>query len=205
MWNLKFVSSQTTPWSIKPSRSPMIASGYNKISLIWKSRNRIGRWSSILQNVTFYTSQFRKCHPHVHIYKLKGQVLDPLHSAKKLGVYLSVDLRWNDHIKTISNKANKTLGFLKRNLILCPPKTNETAYKTLGRPNSGILFICVEFTGSCDRRFFHFRTTLRAKRELYSGFELWKLSSRLGKLYQLKCQLARMQEPSPLWAPGPNH
>ena len=57
------------------------------------------------------------CYPYVHVYKLKGQVLDPVHSVK----YLSVDLRWNDHIKTISNKANKTLGFLKRNLILLLP------------------------------------------------------------------------------------
>ena len=88
----------------------------------------------------------RKCHPYVHVYKLKGQVLDPVRSVK----YLSVDLRWNDDIKTLSNKANKTLGFLKRNLILCPPNTKETAYKALVRPNSAILFICVGFTNSCD-------------------------------------------------------
>ena len=105
----------------------------------------------------------RKCHPYVHVYKLKGQVLDPVHSVK----YLSVDLRWNDHIKTTSNKGKKTLGLLKRNLILfCPPKTKETAYKALLRPNSGILFICVGFTYSCDGRFFHFRKTSRVKREL---------------------------------------
>ena len=35
----------------------MIASSYNNTSLIWKSGNRIERWSSILQNVMFYTSQ----------------------------------------------------------------------------------------------------------------------------------------------------
>ena len=51
-----------------------------------------------------------------------------------LGVYLSDDLRWNDHVKTISSKANKTLSFLKRNLIHCPPRTKETAYKALVRP-----------------------------------------------------------------------
>ena len=60
----------------------------------------------------------RKCHPYVHVYKLKRQVLDPLHSAKYLGAYLSNDLRWNEHVKTISNKANKTLGFLKRTLVM---------------------------------------------------------------------------------------
>ena len=61
--------------------------------------------------------------------------MDPLHSVKYLQcVYLSNNLHWNKHIKTISNKANKTLGFLKRNSIHCPPRTKETAYKALVRP-----------------------------------------------------------------------
>ena len=76
-----------------------------------------------------------KCHPYVHVYKLKGQVLDPLHSVKYLQcVYLADDLYWNEHIKAISNKANKTLGFLKQNSIHCPPRTKETAYKALVHP-----------------------------------------------------------------------
>ena len=41
----------------------------------------------------------RNCHPYVHVYKLKRQVLDSLHSVKYLGVYLSDDLRWNEHVK----------------------------------------------------------------------------------------------------------
>ena len=35
----------------------------------------------------------RKCHLYVHVYKLKGQVLDSLHSVK----YLSVDISDNLH------------------------------------------------------------------------------------------------------------
>ena len=34
----------------------------------------------------------------------------------------------------MSNKANKTLGFLKRNVRHCPPKTMGTANKALVRP-----------------------------------------------------------------------
>ena len=60
--------------------------------------------------------------------------MDPLHSVNYLGAYLSDDLRWNKNIKTISNKANKTLGFLKQNLIHCPPRTKEIAYKALVCP-----------------------------------------------------------------------
>ena len=140
----------------------MIASSYNKISLIWKSRNRINilhitrkchpislkdkSWTlCILSNTLVSTYPMisagtkilhitRKCHPYAHVYKLKGQVLDPLHSVKYLGVYLSHDLHWNKHIKTISNQANKTLDFLKLNLIHCPPRTKETAYKVPVRP-----------------------------------------------------------------------
>lgn len=49
----------------------------------------------------------RKCDLYVHVYKLKGQALDSLHSIK----YLSDDLHWNEHIKTISNKPTKLLAF----------------------------------------------------------------------------------------------
>jgi hypothetical protein len=37
-------------------------------------------------------------------------------SAKYLGVTISDDLKWESHIN-ICGKANKTLGFLRRNLI----------------------------------------------------------------------------------------
>ena len=55
-------------------------------------------------------------------------------SVKYFGVYLSDDLHWKEHIKIISNKANKTFGFLKRNLTNCPHRTKKTAYKALVRP-----------------------------------------------------------------------
>jgi hypothetical protein len=64
----------------------------------------------------------------------KGQTLGSVHSVKYLGTYLSDDLRWNEHVENVSDKANKTIGFLKRNLRHCPPKTKETAYKILVRP-----------------------------------------------------------------------
>ena len=76
----------------------------------------------------------KKKTPYVYDYQLKGQTLESLHSVKYLGVYLSDDLRWNEHVNNMSNRANKTLGFLKRNLRHCPPKTKETAYKALVRP-----------------------------------------------------------------------
>jgi hypothetical protein len=55
-------------------------------------------------------------------------------SAKYLGCTISADIKWNDHIRNICNKANKTIGFLKRNLNINNSKIKETSYKSLVRP-----------------------------------------------------------------------
>ena len=44
------------------------------------------------------------------------------------------DLKWNTHIINICTKANRTLGFLRRNLYSCPQDVKEAAYKTMVRP-----------------------------------------------------------------------
>ena len=55
-------------------------------------------------------------------------------SAKYLGLTITDDLDWGQHISEITCKATKTLGFLRRNLALAPRHTKEVAYKTLVRP-----------------------------------------------------------------------
>ena len=92
----------------------------------WKMKFNISKC-----NVLRFT---RRRHPVLYNYKLHGHYLDTVDSTKYLGVHLSNDLRWKEHVKNISSKANKTLGFLKRNLRHCPSKTKETAYRTLIRP-----------------------------------------------------------------------
>ena len=49
-------------------------------------------------------------------YTLHGQTLESVDSAKYLGVTISQDLNWNKHINNITGKANRTLGFIKRNV-----------------------------------------------------------------------------------------
>ena len=44
---------------------------------------------------------------------LHDQILEPGDRAKYLGVTISQDLNWNQHIYNITGKANKTLGFIK--------------------------------------------------------------------------------------------
>ena len=67
-------------------------------------------------------------------YTLEGTVLENVESIKYLGVTITNDLKWNTHISNVCTKANRTLGFLRRNLYSCPPDVKEAAYKGLVRP-----------------------------------------------------------------------
>ena len=49
-------------------------------------------------------------------YLLHGIELESVLSAKYLGVPISEDLSWSTHINNTSKKANRTLGFIKRNI-----------------------------------------------------------------------------------------
>jgi hypothetical protein len=56
-------------------------------------------------------------------------------SNKYLRVTISKDLPWDTHIKTITSKANKTLGFIKRNMRGCRTSARAAAYQGLVRPH----------------------------------------------------------------------
>ena len=67
-------------------------------------------------------------------YTLERTNLENVESIKYLGVTITSDLRWNTHVSNVCTKANRTLGFLRRNLYSCPQKVKEAAYKGLVRP-----------------------------------------------------------------------
>ena len=67
-------------------------------------------------------------------YTLEGTNLENAESIKYLGVTIISDLRWNTHVSNVCTKANRTLGFLRRNLYSCPQEVKEAAYKGLVRP-----------------------------------------------------------------------
>ena len=77
----------------------------------------------------------RKRKPISFTYMLHGQPLKDVTQAKYLGVTLSNDLKWNHHVKGIANKANRTLGFIKRNLQISSPEIKSRAYMGLVRPS----------------------------------------------------------------------
>ena len=55
-------------------------------------------------------------------------------NSKYLGITLQSNLKWNKHINSITNKANQSLGFLKRNLKIKSSDVKSHAYKALVRP-----------------------------------------------------------------------
>ena len=79
---------------------------------------------------------YRSLHPVVHQYTLglDGTVLESVHHHPYLGIELTSNLNWGKHISNIVGKANRTLGFLRRNLGKCPESVKNQAYTTLIRP-----------------------------------------------------------------------
>ena len=67
-------------------------------------------------------------------YLIHGQALRKADTARYLGVDLSKNLSWNQHVDTLTKKANSTSAFLRRNIRACPRKTKVLCYTTLLRP-----------------------------------------------------------------------
>ena len=67
-------------------------------------------------------------------YSLHHQKLEQVQSAKYLGITITDNFDWGQHVSEISCKATKTMSFLRRNLALAPRHTKEVAYQTLVRP-----------------------------------------------------------------------
>ena len=55
-------------------------------------------------------------------------------SSKYFGVTIGEDLTWRKHTDDTLNKANKTLGFVQRNLSDCSAPVKSAAYTTMVRP-----------------------------------------------------------------------
>lgn len=67
-------------------------------------------------------------------YTLHGQVLESTSSARYLGVDISDNLNWSQHIGRATSKANSSLGFLRRNIPTKNTQLRAAAYKAVVRP-----------------------------------------------------------------------
>jgi hypothetical protein len=67
-------------------------------------------------------------------YTIHNHILEVVEESKYLGVTIGKDLTWNAHIINITNKANKTLRFIKRNIHRCTQKVKQHTFTTMVRP-----------------------------------------------------------------------
>ena len=72
--------------------------------------------------------------PIIRQYYLHNLQLETTTESKYLGVTVTSDLKWNRHIDNVTAKANRTLGFVRRNLQISSPAIKERAYMGLVRP-----------------------------------------------------------------------
>ena len=69
-----------------------------------------------------------------HPYHLSNTELKSINSCKDLGVHVSRDLSWSNHVDAIVNKANKVVGLLKRTVGSKNREIFSMLYKSLFRP-----------------------------------------------------------------------
>ena len=67
-------------------------------------------------------------------YLLHGHILESVGGSKYLGVEISHNLSFNNHIQKICTTDSRSLGFIKRNIRRKSPAIHEMAYKTRVRP-----------------------------------------------------------------------
>ena len=92
-----------------------------------------GTWSSTPLSARWYGWQ----QPGKHLIQCTNYMVRSwgvVTSAKFLGVDFSGGLSWKSHIDRITGNANRTLGYIKRNIKTKKPKVREIAYNTLVHP-----------------------------------------------------------------------
>lgn len=67
-------------------------------------------------------------------YQLHGHTLEVVDSSKYLGVTIRDDLSWETHVQNTASKANRTPGFLRRNMKDCTKPVKDLTYKTMIQP-----------------------------------------------------------------------
>ena len=102
---------------------------------------RLGQWEADWQmkfNVAKCHSMRVTRHQHhkqiLFDISLHNQTLENVQLAKYLGITISNNMDWGQHISEFFSKVTNTLGFLRRNLAFAPKSTKEVASKTLVRP-----------------------------------------------------------------------
>jgi hypothetical protein len=108
-------------------------------SILQEDLNTIFNWADTWQ-ISFNASKCqhlsitRKIKQSHFNYKVAQQVIEKTTSHKYLGVTITSDLSWNEHVANLKSKACSTLGVIRRNLGPCSQNVKLRAYQTLVRP-----------------------------------------------------------------------
>ena len=93
----------------------------------WLMKDNAGK--CFILNIT------RKRNPKLNKYYLHNTVLQTVKNTTYLGIEISNDLSWTPHIDKITKKANKSLGFIKRNIKTNNSNVKALPYSSLVRPH----------------------------------------------------------------------
>ena len=76
----------------------------------------------------------RRLNSDIYPYHLHGHELGKEENVKYLGLTINRRLDWTPHIDNIVAKANRTLGFIRRNIKIPNQSLKQAAYRALVRP-----------------------------------------------------------------------
>ena len=100
--------------------------------------NRIAEWSSNWQ-MPFNVGKCQVLHVgnsnNRYEYEMNGRKINTSNSVKDLGITLSRDLKFSQHCSEAAKKANRMLGFIKRNFTFMSNDIIIPLYKSLVRPH----------------------------------------------------------------------
>ena len=92
-------------------------------------------WYEVPVGQMQYNADYKETDQEDHCFLyLRSMDLDNVEKIKYLVITITNDLKWNIYVSNICTKANRTFGFLRRNLSACPQDVKESAYKGLVRP-----------------------------------------------------------------------
>jgi hypothetical protein len=111
----------------------------NDSVILQKDINVLCKWETDWQMSFNYSKCFvmnitQKRTPRSCQYTMGENVLEVVKHHPYLGVEISHDLEWKQHISKVTSKASSILGLLQRHLYDCSAHVKETAYMSLVRP-----------------------------------------------------------------------
>ena len=68
-------------------------------------------------------------------FKIRDNDLEIIQKTKYLGVQIDNSLIWKEHIKTVSTKVSRAIGFLKHAKTFLPQETLKTLYRGIVEPH----------------------------------------------------------------------